>query len=236
MIAMLTEFLFTAAGVVVMLAALLLMAPAVPLRPPTTKRKKHTHAAKVNAIKDVSNGQSQKDVAAKYGISTGLMNDWIKNKDKILKAANSGKSTACRIKISLFPKVEAAVLKWLQDGRQSNVPINGVQLLERVSQFALLIPDEAHFKASTGWLQGFMNRNDVIFRTLKGEANSVNLDDVEQFKTEKLPDILQRYDINDIFNCDEAGLQFGATSKKTLTFKGDSAHGTKQDKRRLTLL
>ena len=75
-----------------------------------------------------------------------------------------------------------------------------------------------------------------IARTLKGEANSVNLDDVEQFKTEKLPDILQRYDINDIFNCDEAGLQFGATSKKTLTFKGDSAHGTKQDKRRLTLL
>ena len=43
-------------------------------------------------------------------------------------------------------------------------------------------------------------------------------------------------DANDIFKCDKAGLQYGATARKTLTFKGDDAHGTKEDKRRLTLL
>ena len=81
-----------------------------------------------------------------------------------------------------------------------------------------------------------MKRNDVIFRTLKGEANSVNVNDVETFKTGTLADVLKRYDANDIFNCDEAGLQYGATARKTLTFKGDDAHGTEEDKRRLTLL
>ena len=160
----------------------------------------------------------------------------MKKKDKIQKTVKSGKNTALRMSSSTFPKVEAAMVKWLQDVRDKNGAINGVQLMERAAQFAVLIPDEKHFKASTGWLKGFMKRNEVIHRTLKGEANSVNLEDVENFKTDKLAGILQRYHVNDIFNYDEAGLQYGATSRKTLTFKGDTAHGTKEDKRRLTLL
>ena len=55
---------------------------------------------------------------------------------------------------SIFPKVEAAMVKWLQDVRDKNGAINGVQLMERAAQFAVLIPDEKHFKASTGWLKG----------------------------------------------------------------------------------
>ena len=197
------------------------------------KRKSHSVAVKFNAITDVEKGATQKDVAAKYRISTGLINDWVKKKDKIQKAVKSGKNTTKRMSSSTFPKVEAAMLRWLQDVRERNGAINGVQLLERASEFAVLIPEESHFKASGGWLNGFMKRNDVIYRTLKGEANSVNLDDVEKFKTDTLVDVLQRYHVNDIFNCDEAGLQYGATSRKTLTFKGDTAHGTKVDKKKL---
>ena len=59
---------------------------------------------------------------------------------------------------STFPKVKAAILKWLQDVRDKNGVINGVQLMERAAEFAVLIPDEKHFKASTGWLKGFMKR------------------------------------------------------------------------------
>ena len=49
---------------------------------------------------------------------------------------------------------------------------------------------------------------------MRGEANSVNLEDIESFKTGPLVDVLNRYNVNDIFNCDEAGLQYGATAKE----------------------
>ena len=45
----------------------------------------------MNAITDVEKGATQKDVAEKYGISTGLINDWMKKKDKIQKTIKSGK-------------------------------------------------------------------------------------------------------------------------------------------------
>ena len=227
------ELLTVCGWVAVCLTVVLLMAP---FRN-DSKPRRHSNAIKLKAITDVENGRKQTEVADEYGISPGLMNDWIKAKEKIRKAVDSGaKESISRIRPSYYPKTESAVLKWLHNVRDHHGSINGVQLRERASEFAKLIPDECSFKASTGWLAGFMKRNDVIFRTLKGEANSVNVNDVETFKTGTLADVLKRYDANDIFNCDEAGLQYGATARKTLTFKGGDAHGTKEDKRRLTLL
>ena len=83
----------------------------------TPKRKSYSHAVKLNAITDVEKGATQKDVAEKYGISTGLINDWMKKKDKIQKTVKSGKNATLRMSSSTFPKVEAAMLKWLQDAR-----------------------------------------------------------------------------------------------------------------------
>ena len=199
-------------------------------------KRSHSNEVKSKAIEDVEKGMSQKDAANKYEISTGLINDWIKKKDKIQKAIKSGNKGTSKIRASNFPKVEAAVVKWLRDVRDKNGTVNGVQLLARAAEFSTQFPDESGFKASTGWLRGFMSRNHVVHRTLKGEANSVNLEDVENFKNNTLKDVLNRYHVNNIFNCDEAGMMYGATSKKTLTFKGDNVFGTKEDKRRITLL
>ena len=50
-----------------------------------------------------------------------------------------------------------------------------------------------------------------------GEANSVDLDTVEAFKPIIL-DLLEEYLNKDVFNLDEAGLQYGVTAKKTLAY------------------
>ena len=65
----------------------------------------------MNAITDVEKGATQNVVAEKYSISPGLINDWIKKKDKIQKTVKSGKNTTLKMSRSTFPKVEAAMLK-----------------------------------------------------------------------------------------------------------------------------
>ena len=55
---------------VLVIAALTMALPRI-----IPKRKSHSVAVKFNAITDVEKGATQKDVAVKYGISTGLIND-----------------------------------------------------------------------------------------------------------------------------------------------------------------
>ena len=65
-----------------------------------------------------------------------------------------------------------------------------------------------------------------VHRTISGEANRVDLNAVEAFKS-SIPDLLKEYRPKDIFNLEEAGLQYGVTAKKTLAFKGEACHGKK---------
>ena len=48
--------------------------------------------------------------------------------------------------------------------------------------------------------------------------------------------MLNEYSPKDVYNCDEAGVQYGVTAKKTLAFKGEACHGRKQPKQRVTVL
>ena len=83
----------------------------------TPKIKSYSYTVKLNAITDVEKEATYKYVTEKYGISTGLINDWVKKIDKIQKAVKSGKNTTLRMSSSILPKVGAAMPKWLQDAR-----------------------------------------------------------------------------------------------------------------------
>ena len=125
-----------------LLAAIFVVLVVAPRNNGTSKRKKYSNDEKKKAIQDVLNGRKQKDVAAEYGISRGLMNDWMKNKEKYVKAAESGKSSNSRVRISYFPKTEASVIKWLKEMRAKHVAVNGLMLAERATEFAKLIPED----------------------------------------------------------------------------------------------
>ena len=53
---------------------------------------------------------------------------------------------------------------------------------------------------------------------------------------EEFPRIIGSYKPEDIYNLDEAGLYFRATTTKSLVLPKDTAHGIKQNKSRLTLM
>ena len=91
------------------------------------------------------------------------------------------------------------------------------------------------FKASEGWLSRLKDRHGISAKAVSGEAKSVNVLTVENWK-EELREIIKCYKGEDIYNTDEMGLFFKTCSKKSLMFQGDTAHGSKKFKDRVTLL
>ncbi|UYV79127.1 hypothetical protein LAZ67_17001185 [Cordylochernes scorpioides] len=91
------------------------------------------------------------------------------------------------------------------------------------------------FKESSGWLDGFKERNKISFKTICGESGAVNLQVAEQWKN-NLRELIQDKDARDVFNVDETGLFFKCTPDKTLAFKHEKCHGGKLSKERVTLL
>ena len=71
------------------------------------------------------------------------------------------------------------------------------------------------FSGSNGWLESFHKHNNIAFYVKSGGKAGVDLAVAEDWK-EKLPTLLEGYNLCDIFNMDEAGLLFHTTEDKTL--------------------
>ena len=77
------------------------------------------------------------------------------------------------------------------------------------------------------------DRHGISAKAVSGEAKSVLT--VENWK-EELRETINGYKEEDIYTTDEMGLFFKTCSKKSLMFQGDTAHGSKKIKDRVTLL
>jgi hypothetical protein len=53
---------------------------------------------------------------------------------------------------------------------------------------------------------------------------------------ESLPSLLEGYEPRDVYNADETGLFFNVLPERTLAYKGETCHGGKDSKDRLTVL
>lgn len=91
------------------------------------------------------------------------------------------------------------------------------------------------FKASNGWLEKFISRYNIRFKTLSGESASVDTEDVTMWK-QNLYMLIDDYNPDDIFNCDETGLYYKVLHTKSLVTPTESLKGTKSSKERLTAL
>ncbi|XP_025419503.1 tigger transposable element-derived protein 4-like [Sipha flava] len=81
---------------------------------------------------------------------------------------------------------------------------------EKAAEFAKNL--SLTFQASSGWLEKIKSRNGIVEK------------------------IISEYDSKDIFNAHEFGLFFKYTPDRTLTFKGDTCHGGKKSKERVTVM
>ena len=99
------------------------------------------------------------------------------------------------------------------------------------------------FKASNGWLfryfymfyPRFCKRHSISCKTLSGESAEMNQEVVNNW-IEGLKVTLERYPLEDVFNCDETGLFWKGLPNRTLVVQEDKSKGGKLAKERVTVL
>ena len=92
------------------------------------------------------------------------------------------------------------------------------------------------FKASNGFLDKWLFRNDIKMKKIHGETHIYNFDSVVEWRNSILPSILGKFSLNDIFNCDETGLFFKKLPLRTYEKKKASPLGTKIINERISIL
>ncbi|UYV78937.1 hypothetical protein LAZ67_17000338 [Cordylochernes scorpioides] len=110
------------------------------------------------------------------------------------------------------PDLDKCVLKWFKQARDKKIPVSGHLIRSKAEQFATEM-GKTDFKASSGWLDGFKERNKISFKTICGESGAVNLQVAEQWKN-NLRELIQDKDARDVFNVDETGLFLNAPPTK----------------------
>ena len=119
-----------------------------------SKRKLNTKSIKdkYQALKEVKEGKSKLQVAAKYGIPKSTLSTWIKNKDKIFEAVKKGMNTKRqRLRAGSYEKLDQVIFKGLLTVRSRDVAVSALILKTKAIDFAEKMSTE-NFHASDGWL------------------------------------------------------------------------------------
>ena len=205
----------------------------------TGKRKREELGLKarfeVIRFSDANPKESTRKIAKKFNCGKTQIQSILLKKDEILKAfeANVSSNTK-RSRGAKNEEVDNALLEWFQKARSKNMPISGPILQEKALQIAKALDvSPGEFKASNGWLDRFKTRNGIKAKFISGEAGDVSEDTVGSWK-ERLPDILQGWAPENIWNMDETGQFFRALPNKSLVDASRNCTGGKRSKERLT--
>ena len=130
-----------------------------------------------------------------------------------------------------FSEVNEAFYSWYLLATSRNIYPGGPQLCEKVKQ----ITDISHFKASNGWLARWKIRHNVKQVRVCGESGELRGETVALWK-ERLPELLQGYSSNNIYNLDETGCFWQALPESGFGIRGVHCHGGKKLKHRFTVV
>lgn len=199
---------------------------------------------KLNAIRRVEKGETLQKVADDYNVGRVTVGDWKKNKSEIEKWC-SARVTGAALKERKtmrkcdYEKVSEALFIWFTSHRERGVPISGPLLQEKALQFRKEFDEgEADFSASSGWLDRWKRRYGVRQLQICGEKLSSDVIGMKEFR-EKFQNLVDSESLtgDQIFNCDETGLNYKMLPEKTLAAKAEAAApGYKHSKDRVTIL
>ena len=118
-----------------------------------TKRKftVKTLAKKCQALRDLENGLSNKNVAEKYGVRKNTVSTWVKNKEKIFTALEKSSNKRKKVMESNYLDIDNVVFKWFLSDFYKSIPIDGTLIKEKAMKYAKEL-GATDFKASNGWL------------------------------------------------------------------------------------
>lgn len=208
--------------------------------PTTPKRKTTTLETKYRAILDVEKAgktRTKTQIAQDYGVPLNTLSTWLSKADQYKKAFETQEFGAAnkRMKKADYEDVDDALDAWMREARARDIPISGPILQAKAQELAVELghPD---FKCSNGWLSRFKTRKGIGFRNIKGEAKAVKPEAVDAWNKTLLPQLLQEYAAEDIYNTDETGLFYKLQPSKSLVYKDEDGRGGKCSKARITVL
>ena len=162
----------------------------------------------------------------------------LKNQESLLSAYESNASgskvhATMKFRSSKFMDVNKAVYEWYLLACSKNIFPGGPVLIEKAKEIAeqLGISD---FKGSRGWLDKWKLRYNIKQVKVCGESGDVHGVTIDSWK-ERLPEILEGYAKEDIWNIDETGVFWQALPDHGFGSKGQQCKGGKKSKQRVTI-
>lgn len=214
---------------------------------PSKKRKRLvlTIEQKLEVLKMLDKSISYTIICEKYGIGRSTVSDIKKSRDKLLKFKKDIKEMGTKRKVKVMKLgddqlLDKAVYVWFTQKRMEGVPITGPLLCEKAVVLYKSLHKDAKasvFTASEGWKWRFCKRHGIRQLSLQGEKLSADTDAADEF-AKSFPQFVKQggYSLDQIFNCDETGLNFRLLPTKTLAQSFQkSADGRKKSKDRVTL-
>ncbi|XP_003745214.1 tigger transposable element-derived protein 6-like [Galendromus occidentalis] len=190
---------------------------------------------KVEVIKQVNRGESQREIASEFGVSKSQVQRIAKDQKAFLEEWESFSSEKGRRRRQKARNqdFDDEVMRWFRSVTEKRIPVTGVMIQEKAKSLARET-GVAEFSASNGWLDSFRKRRNIVFKSLCGESGDVDQTVVSDW-LKRLPDLIKEYEVKDIFNMDETGLFFRSLPNKSLVEKGKQCRGGKMAKERLSI-
>lgn len=148
----------------------------------------------------------KKDIAKKYGVPTNSLSTILKNRVNIIKQVESNNllNKRRRIEVCIYEEIDKAVLTWICK-RNNNLPISSTLIKKKAICFAQKL-GFVDFRASSGWLDKFKTRHNIVFKIICGESVGIPKNDYDLWKSNILPKLIETFDPKDIFDANETGL------------------------------
>lgn len=209
-----------------------------------TLKRKHTFLTietKIEILNRLEKGESGSSLAKEYGVGKATISDIKKMKNTILNFASKldsddGSKLRKTTRTAKDSSLEDAVFLWFSQRRSLGEPVSGPLLCEKALYFNEKLGGPADFKASTGWLKNFKSRHGIRELNVQGEVLSSDIPAAETFKTTFLNFVNSSgYAREDVYNCDETGINWKALPRKSLASRRETAApGFKVSKERIT--
>ena len=156
-------------------------------------------------------------LALRFGCGKTQISTILKNKEAVREFYESNASDSlCQVRKrnrkSEYADLNDTLYQWYQLCVKKNIYPDGSLLAEKAVMIAEILGHE-NFKASNGWLHRWKVRNNIKQRAISGESGDVRTDTDESWK-ERLPEIVQGYKPQDIWNIDETGCFWKALPDK----------------------
>lgn len=137
------------------------------------KRRVLTIASKVDIIRRLQNGVKKADLGREFGLaSSSLCSIWA-NREKILNTFAQNGSKLKRIRKPLRKDLDDALYSWYVEQKINNELVNGPLLRSKAKELAILA-GYTDFLCSTGWVDRFKARHDIVFGKICDKSNSIN--------------------------------------------------------------